>query len=87
MCVKDIVAVLAKVYKISALPFGASGSVAGFLRVSGALACVCVGFWYSIFDDFPTLTTASLAEQCKSQVHLLFELLGMDCAREGDKAS
>ena len=58
--------------------------------MSAALACigqVCLGFWWSrFFDDFPTLTTASLAQQCKSEVHLLFDLLGIDFAREGDKA-
>ena len=56
------------------LPFGASGSVASFLRISAALVCigqVCLGFW-SCFFNFPTITLASLAAQCKSQVHLLF---------------
>ena len=90
ICVKDVEEGVAKVYKINALPFGASGSVAGFLRISAALACigqVCLGFWWSsFFDDFPTLTTSSLAEQCKAQVHLLFDLLGIDFARDGDKA-
>ncbi|CAL1164077.1 unnamed protein product [Cladocopium goreaui] len=90
ICVKDVEQGVAKVYKISALPFGASGSVAGFLRISAALACigqVCLGFWWSsFFDDFPTLTTSSMAAQCKAQVHLLFDLLGIDFARDGDKA-
>ena len=87
---QDVDAKEAKVYQISALPFGASGSVAGFLRISAALACigqVCLGFWWSsFFDDFPTITAASLADQCRAQVHLLFDLLGIDFAREGDKA-
>ena len=90
ICVKDVEQGVAKVYKISALPFGASGSVAGFLRISAALACigqVCLGFWWSsFFDDFPTLSMSSMAAQCKAQVHLLFDLLGIDFAREGDKA-
>ena len=90
ICVKDVGEGVAKVYKINALPFGASGSVAGFLRISAALACigqVCLGFWWSsFFDDFPTLTASSLADQCKAQVHLLFDLLGIDFARDGDKA-
>ena len=90
ICVKDVDEGVAKIYKINALPFGASGSVAGFLRISAALACigqVCLGFWWSsFFDDFPTLTTSSLADQCKAQVHLLFDLLGIDFARDGDKA-
>ena len=90
ICVKDVSNGIAKVYKINALPFGASGSVAGFLRISAALACigqVGLGFWWSsFFDDFPTLTSSSLAKQCKAQVHLLFDLLGIDFARDGDKA-
>ena len=71
ICVKDAKEGFARVYKISALPFGASGSVAGFLQISAALACigqVCLGFWWSsFFDDFPTITISSLAEQCKSE--------------------
>ena len=90
ICVKDVDEMKAKVFRISALPFGASGSVAGFLRISAALACigqVCLGFWWSsFFDDFPTITTASLADQCRAQVHLRFDLLGIDFAREGEKA-
>ena len=90
ICVKDVNTGVAKVCKINTLPFGASGNVAGFLRISAALACigqVGLGFWWSsFFDDFPTLTTSSLADQCKAQVHLLFDLLGIEFAREGDKA-
>ena len=90
ICVKDVEQGVAKVYKISALPFGASGSAAGFLRISAAFACigqVCLGFWWSsLFGDFPTWTTTSMAAQCKTQVHLLLYLLGIDFARDGDKA-
>ena len=71
------------------LPFGASGSVASFLRNSAALVCigqVCLGFWSCLFN-FPTITLASLAAQCKSQVHLLFDLLGIDFVRDGEKAA
>ena len=89
-CVKDVEQGVAKVYKISALPFGASGSAAGFLRISAAFACigqVCLGFWWSsLFGDFPTWTTTSMAAQCKTQVHLLLYLLGIDFTRDGDKA-
>ena len=72
ICAKDVEEGVAKVYKISALPFGASGTVAGFLRISAVLACigqVCLGFWWSsFFDDFPTITTSSLADQCNAHV-------------------
>ena len=48
---------------------------------------VCLGLWWSsFFDDFPTLTASSVADKCKAQVHLLFDLLGIDFARDGDKA-
>jgi len=85
ICVKDVEQGVAKVYKISALPFGASRCAAGFLLISTAFACigqVCLGFWWSIFfGNFPTLTTALMAAQCKAQVHWLLDLLGIDFAR------
>ena len=55
-----------RLFGLNALPFGATGSVAGFLRVSSALFFILsVGFkiWCSaFFDDFPTLAAKALSD-------------------------
>ena len=52
-----------RLFGMNSLPFGATGSVAGFLRVSAALFYILtVGFrvWCSaFFDDFPTVSSSS----------------------------
>jgi hypothetical protein len=70
----------AKLYGLNSLPFGATGSVAGFLRVSSALFYVLsVGLkvWCSaFFDDFPTMAADTAAAQTDKCVGFLFDLLG-----------
>ena len=79
----------AKLYGLNSLPFGATGSVAGFLRVSSALFYVLsVGLkvWCSaFFDDFPTMAADAAAAQTDKCVGFLFHLLGMQYAKEGKK--
>ena len=74
----------------NSLPFGAVGSVAGFLRLSMALWTIgLVGLeicWSAFYDDFPTVTSEPLKESTQSTVHRLFNLLGMEYATEGKKA-
>ncbi|CAL1160066.1 unnamed protein product, partial [Cladocopium goreaui] len=80
---------MAKLYGLNSLPFGATGSVAGFLRVSSALFYVLsVGLkvWCSaFFDDFPTMAADAAAAQTDKCVGFLFDLLGMQYAKEGKK--
>ena len=74
---------------MNALPFGATGSVSGFLRVSTALFHIItcgLGVWAGTFlDDFPILRRSDLAKQTEQQVSLLLDLLGMRFAKEGKK--
>ena len=53
-------------FGLNALPFGATGSVAGFLRVSSAIFFILstgLKIWCSaVFDDFPTLAAKALSD-------------------------
>ena len=77
------------VYGLNALPFGASGSVAGFLRISTAvfhILTISMGVWAgTFFDDFPILSQGSVSRQTESHVSMLFDLLGLQFAKEGKK--
>ena len=61
-----------QVFGLNALPFGATGSVAGFLRVSTAvfhLLTLGLGVWAgTFFDDFPLLSRADVAQQTEDHV-------------------
>ena len=75
---------------LNALPFGAIGSVAGFLRISFAIWWIGVfglGIaWSAYFDDYSTITRAELESSTHWAVTTLFELIGLSYAREGPKA-
>ena len=75
---------------VNALPFGAVGSVAGFLRVSHALwhiGTVALGLcWTAFYDDFSVLSREELLRSTSSSCELLFRLLGIDYADTGKKA-
>ena len=77
------------VFGVNALPFGASGSVAAFLRTSASLwslGALELGLcWGALFDDFPTLTSAENASSTDLAVDGLFSLLGVSYAKTGDK--
>ena len=79
------------VYGLNALPFGASGSVAGFLRVSTAvfhILTVGLGVWSgTFFDDFPILCHEGVSRQTEQHVSMLLDLLGLRFARDGKKWS
>ena len=72
---------------VNALPFGAVGSVGAFLRIS--LALWFIGMrglrlaWSAFFDDFTVISKRSLAVNAEQSVEALFDLLGMNFAREG----
>ena len=80
---------LPKLYGLNSLPFGATGSVAGFLRVSSALfyiLSVGLRIWCSaFFDDFPTMAAEEMTMSTDRSVGLLFDLLGIQYAKEGKK--
>ena len=77
------------IYGVNALPFGATGSVSGFLRVSTALFHIItfgLGAWAgTFFDDFPISCRGDIVHQTEQHVSLLLDLLGMKFAREGKK--
>ena len=71
----------------NALPFGAVGSVAGFLRVSLAVWYI-VGLqicWTSFYDDYSVLSRKELLANTSWCVVSLFKLFGLKYACEGKK--
>ena len=77
-------------FHINALPFGATGSVCGFLRISNALAFIgCRGLdliWSAFFDDYTVLCGEAEEANVTFYVESLFRILGVEFAAEGDKA-
>jgi hypothetical protein len=75
---------------LNSLPFGGVGSVAGFLRVS--LATWFTGMaglkicWTGYFDDFSAVSRPELQKSTTWSIESLFDLIGLDFAREGPKA-
>lgn len=77
------------VFDVLALPFGATGSVSAFLRISAALHYIGLHMgilWTSFFDDFTAVCPAADAESVAFSIHCLFRMLGIDYAAEGKKA-
>lgn len=68
------------IYAQRTLPFGASGSVVAFNRVSRALWFLGSVFleiiWGNFFDDYPTLAPAVLATSVSTAAILMLKLLG-----------
>ena len=62
------------------LPFGASGSVLAFNRVSRALwftGCAFLGIiWGNFFDDYPTLSPNQLSKQFSTAALIMLKILG-----------
>ena len=75
---------------LNALPFGAIGSVAGFLRISFAIWWIGVfglGLaWSAYFDDYSSLSRPELASNTHWAISSLFELIGLHYAKDGPKA-
>ena len=78
-----------KLLGFNALPFGAVGSVAGFLRVSLAvwfLGLVALKICWTVFyDDYSVLSRVELLENTSWSVETLFSLLGLTFAQDGKK--
>ena len=76
---------------VNALPFGATGSVAGFLRVSMFLWFLgVVGLrlaWTSFYDDYTMISREDCSSNAAWSAECLFELLGILYAKEGKKAT
>ncbi|CAE7382974.1 unnamed protein product [Symbiodinium sp. CCMP2592] len=74
----------------NSLPFGAVGSVAAFLRISLSIWLIGMRlfsiFWTAFFDDFGVTTRDELVANTDSCICAIFDLLGVDFAREGKKA-
>ena len=74
----------------NALPFGAIGSVSAFLRISMAVWFVGIrglrSCWTSFFDDYTLLSKRLAANSAAIAAESLFELLGIQFARDGKKA-
>ena len=74
----------------NALPFGAIGSVSAFLRV--AMAVWYIGIrglrlcWTSFFDDYTMLSKRLTSRSAALAAESLFDMLGIDFARDGKKA-
>ena len=78
------------IFQMLAVPFGATRAVYSFLRIARCLwwiGCKCLFLcWTNFYDDFVTFTGAQLANNTEVSISLLFDLLGWDFAREGDKS-
>ena len=75
---------------VNTLPFGAVGSVAGFLRISVAVWFIGLAAlkicWTAFYDDFTTFCRTQLTRNTEWAIISLFRLLGLDFATEGPKA-
>ena len=71
------------------LPFGAVGSVSGFLCVSMAVWYVGLRglsiYWSAFYDDFSVVTSTSLENSTAWACESLFKLLGLKFAEDGPK--
>ena len=77
-------------FRVLALPFGATGSVSAFLRISSAIAFIgskglCIP-WSVFFDDYTALSPSGLELDTTFYAEALFKLLGINFASEGSKA-
>ena len=76
-------------FRLNSMPFGATASVAAFLRVAEAIKQIglaCLGLvWTSFFDDFIVICEANQADATDRCVMTLFRLLGWDVAEDLEK--
>ena len=90
LAVKDTSSHAVKLFGLNSLPFGAVGSVGGFLRVSMSvwfLGMLGMGLaWTAYFDDYTLFSSEPLISNAEKAAQSLFELLGLDYAKEGAKA-
>ena len=76
---------------VNALPFAATGSVSGFLRVSMFLWFIgVIGLklaWTSFYDDYTMISRADCSSNAAWAAECLFGLMGILYAKEGKKAT
>ena len=80
-----------RLFGSNVLPFGGTGSVGAFLKTSST-AWFLGAFWLelcwvSYFDDYPVLASRPHALEAETCAQGLFEVLGIDFACEGKKAT
>eukprot|EP00435_Cladocopium_sp_Y103_P041856 s106_g11.t1 len=89
MAVRDPSCERPKLIGFNALPFGAVGSVAGFLRISMAvwyIGLVALQIcWTAFYDDFSVLSRKELLSNTSWCVETLFTMLGLKYAKDGKK--
>ena len=89
--VMDTDSSVVKFYGANALPFGTTGSVGGFLRTSAAtwfLGVYGLGLcWGNYFDDYPIFAADSQTHEAESCAEGLMNLLGVQFADSGKKAT
>ena len=76
-------------FRMHTMPFGASSSVAAFLRASQAIkaigiACACL-VWTSFYDDYVCICPEGTEKQTDRMVRLLFSSLGWKLSEEPEK--
>ena len=73
------------------LPFGCTGSVCGFVRISQALRYIITRLLHCVFshyfDDYPVVEVSSGCRVLSSAISAVVDILGWTYVREGDKAS
>ena len=79
------------VYGANALPFGTTGSAKGFLRTSAATWFLGVNrldlYWGNYFDDYPIFAADSQTHEAESYAEGLMNLLSIQFADSGKKAT
>eukprot|EP00435_Cladocopium_sp_Y103_P021857 s2092_g5.t1 len=77
------------IFRMRTMPFGATASVAAFLRISQAiktLGIACGGLvWTSFYDDFVCVCPQGAEQQTDRMVRLLFKSLGWTLSEDPDK--
>ena len=76
---------------VNSLPFGATGSVAAFLRISMFLWYVGMAglklAWTAFYDDYTLISREDCAKNASWAAECLFDMLGVLFAKEGKKAT
>ena len=77
-------------FSVVALPFGATGSVSSFLRISASLTFIGVTalqiLWTNFFDDYTCVCADGEEDNVSFYIESLFRLLGIWFAETGSKA-
>ena len=90
LAVRDTDSHSIKYFGLNSLPFGAVGSVRGFLGISMALWFLGLKSlslaWTAYFDDCAVFCADPLCRNTDQTVAAFFDLLGISYAKEGSKA-